>query len=239
MQPPSDPERIAESTARHLLERATALDVEGPTLAQLRQAAVEAGISPAAFDAAVAEWRAVPPAAKSSARAKWAERVLRNTTGLAVGWLSVAGLAVAQRILGAPWLVHKLSDPIGLTIGALIAARLRARTASVVLGGLAVAQGAEFLLDVASGSPAIHGSGAHIALMMAGVGGVAIGRALWGRSNPSSDDSRPPGSPAASETPASDTGSRGVGLTDAEADRRFVEGLRLRRNVYLTRLQYS
>ena len=54
----SEPERIAEATARRLLERATELDIDGPTLVQLREAAEDAGISRDAFDAAVAEWRA-------------------------------------------------------------------------------------------------------------------------------------------------------------------------------------
>ena len=239
MQPPIDPERIAESTARHLLERATALDVEGPTLAQLRQAAVEAGISPAAFDAAVAEWRATASVTASSVPMSWAERLVRNAIGLAAGWLSVAGLAVAQRILDAPWLVHKLSDPVGLVLGALIAGRLRARSASIVLGGLAVAQGAEFLLDIAAGAPAIHGSAAHIALMIAGVGGVAIGRALWGHSARPSGDRQPLGNADASEAPSSAAVSRGVGRTDVEADRRFLEALRLCLDVPVTRLQLS
>jgi negative regulator of sigma E activity len=50
---PLDPERIAADTARRLLERATALDTDGPTLDQLRQAAEEAGISPAGVSAAL------------------------------------------------------------------------------------------------------------------------------------------------------------------------------------------
>jgi hypothetical protein len=180
---PTDPERVADATARRLLERAIALDTDGPTLAQLRDAAAEAGISADAFDAAVAEWRAhsQQPTAKSPSR--WAEQLLRNAAGLALGWLALSSLAGAQALVGAPWLVHKLTDPVGLAIGAVIAARLRARTATVVLGGLAVAQGAEFLMDLAGGAPAIHGLGPHVALMIAGVVGVAVGRSVLGRSN--------------------------------------------------------
>jgi hypothetical protein len=220
---PLDPERIAGDTARRLLERATALDTDGPTLEQLRQAAQEAGISPAAFDAAVAEWpagqRVVSP---TPARVRWTDAVLRNTAGIAVGWMAVAFLAFPQRFLALPWLVHKLTDPVGLAIGAVVAARLRARTATVVLGGLAVSQGAEFLMDAFSGAPAIHRFGAHMALMIAGVAGVAVGRLLWRRS--SGPDVR---TDAFSDDRGSDTAAtesstpRHVGQTDHEADNRL------------------
>lgn len=37
-------------------------------------------------------------------------------------------------------------------------------------------------MDLFSGAPAVRGFGAHLALMIAGVAGVAIGRLVWGRS---------------------------------------------------------
>jgi hypothetical protein len=235
-QPPVNPERVADDVARRLLERATALDGDGPTLAQLRQSAAEAVISTAAFDAAVAEWRADSPhhVARATPR-RWTERALRNAAGLAVGWSAVAALAVAQRLVAAPWLVHKLTDPIGLAIGAFVAARLRGRTATVLLGGLAVSQGAEFLMDLFSGAPAIHGFGGHMALMIAGVAGVAVGRAAWGRRV----DPTIRGDNAQHSSPSDSSESRSVGLTNAEADKRFMELLRLRRSSYVTRLQLS
>jgi hypothetical protein len=239
--PSVKPERIADDIARHLLERAATLDADGATLVQLRQAAIEAGISPAAFDTAVAEWRrhpAAPPV--QPARPRIAEQLLRNAAALAVGWSSVAVLAVSQALIAAPWEVHKLTDPIGLAIGAIVGSRLRARTATIVLGGLAISQGAEFLMDFLSGAPAIHGAPAHFALMIAGVAGVAIGRAVWGRRGGSDDTgqdamarSRAPSSP--DDPSASDS----VGLTNAEADKRFMEWLRLRRSSYVARLQLS
>ena len=239
-QPPIDPERVADDVAGRLLERATALESDGPTLVQLRQAAAEAGISNAAFDAAVAEWRASSASQVAPAtRRRWTERALRNVAGLAVGWSAVAALAVAQRLVAAPWLVHKLTDPVGLAIGAVVAARLRARTATIALGGLAVSQGAEFLMDLFSGAPAIHGFGAHMALMIAGIAGVAVGRVAWrrrGRPDACSQDARD-NTQGSSHSDASE--SRSVGLTNAEADKRFVELLRLRRSFNLTRLQLS
>ena len=232
-QPPIDPERIAETTARRLLERATALDTDGPTLAQLREAAAEAGISHAAFDAAVAEWRAERlPGAPSGLSRRWADRFVRNSAGLASGWVATAGLAVAQGFVGAPWLVHKLTDPVGLAIGAVIAARLRARTATIILGGLAISQGAEFLMDLFSGAPAIQGFGAHVALMIAGVAGVAAGRWVWGRrGGPKVGAPKPNDGGVADSSPDDPSESRSAGLTNAEADKRFMESLRLRRNV--------
>jgi hypothetical protein len=154
---------------------------------------------------------------------------------LASGWIAVAALAIAQRLVAAPWLIHKLTDPVGLAIGAMVAARLRAGTAKIILGGLAVSQGTEFLMDLASGTPAIHGSGAHIALMIAGVAGVAIGGSLWGRATGAK-----PNAPKTTErsVPEDDAPiSPSVGPTSADADHRFMESLRLRRNAYLTRLQ--
>jgi hypothetical protein len=227
--PPVEPERIADDVARQLLERATALDVDGPTLAQLRQAAAEAGISNAAFDAAVAEWREssarkVVPAARRS----WTEQVLRNGAGIAAGWSAVAVLAIAQRLITVPWLVHKVTDPVGLAIGAAVAARLRARTATVLLGGLAVSTGAEFLMDLFSGAPAIHGFGAHMALMIAGVAGVAVGRAAWGRGGGRGVGRHDTLEARRQSPPGDSSESRSVGPTNAEADRRFVESLRLR-----------
>ncbi len=237
-QPPLDPERVAEDTARRLLERATALESEGPTLAQLRVAAAEAGISTAAFDAAVAEWRAdlAHPAPPATPR-RWPETVLRNVAAVVVGWSTVTALAVAQQLVGAPWLVHKLTDPAGMAIGALVAARLRARTATVLLGGLAVSQGAEFVMDLFSGAPSIHGFGAHMALMIAGVAGVAVGRIFWGRRNGPEDggygarESTPRAAPNASSVLQS------VNSTSSEPDTRFMELLRLRRRFYATSLR--
>jgi len=56
-----DAERVPEETARRLLARATELDAARLTelsVAQLRDAAREAGIAPAAFEQALAELRA-------------------------------------------------------------------------------------------------------------------------------------------------------------------------------------
>ena len=236
--PPVDPERVADDTARHLLERAAALDADGATLAQLRQAAIEAGISHVAFDAAVAEWRQNSRAPVHPAGRRILEQLLRNAAALAVGWSSVAALAASQALIAAPWLAHKLTDPIGLAIGAIVGSRLRARTSTIVLGGLAIAQGTEFLMDILSGAPAIHGAQAHFALMIAGVVGVALGRAVWrgdsGDTGHDATDRR-----TAPSSPNDSSASDSIGLTNAEAEKRFMELLRLRRSSYMARLQLN
>ena len=169
------PERFSDETARLLLARAASLDDTRLTLAQLREAAAEAGISSVAFDAAVAEWRRSTSAAVSRPSADLFTAALRNAASLVVGWGAVAGFATVVHLLAAPWIVQKLTDPLGVAIGAIVAARLRARPAAIVLAGLTVSQSAEFLMDLFAGAPSIHGFSAHIGLMIAGVVGVALG----------------------------------------------------------------
>ena len=151
---PDDRDRIADGLARQLLARAAVLDQDGLSLAQLRASAIEAGISADAFDQAVREWRAQAPI---PAPTRWTHRVIRNLGALTGGWITLAGFAAIDRLLTLPWLVHKLSDPVGLLVGAVLATKLRARTAAVIMGGLAISQGAEFLMDLLAGAPAVHG----------------------------------------------------------------------------------
>lgn len=237
---PNDRDRVTDEIAQQLFARAATVDQGGMQLAQLRNAAIEAGISGAAFDQAVREWRAGAPPRQTSG--SWTQRLLRNVGAFAAGWTSLAILAAADRFLSVPGLVHKLTDPIGLLVGAVVAMRLRARTATIVMGGLAVSQAAEFLMDFLAGSPAIHGFYAHIGLMIAGVGGVAVSQIRWsrnGRGTSSSIESVDFTAPDSSVANTDNPNSRGVGLTNAEADKRFIELLRLRRNSYETRLQLS
>jgi len=236
-QPPIDPARVPDATARQLLARAAELDADGPTLAQLRQAASEAGISGGAFDAAVVEWRTKHTlAAPQTTRRAWLDAIGRNAVACAGSWISLSAFAAVQRLIQAPWLLHKLSDPVGLAIGAAIAVRLRARTAAVILGGLAVSQGAEFLMDVSGGAPAVQGAGPHFALMIAGVTGVAVAHWFVQRSRGTTEpQSGGPGLVTSSEPSTSEP----VGLTNAEADKRPMDMLRLRRSFYWLRLQLS
>ena len=87
-------------------------------------------------------------------------------------------LVSVDRAAGVHWLVRKATDPVALAIGAVIASRLRARPVAWLLAGLAVAQGAEFVMDAALGVPAVQGLGSHFALMIAGIAGVLLGGRL-------------------------------------------------------------
>ncbi len=176
---PNDRGNVSDDIARQLLARAAAIDADGRELGQLREAAIEAGISGAAFDRAVAEWRASGHTVREP-RPSWQERVLRNAVGFVGGWLALGLFATIDGLLGAPWLIHKLTDPLGVLIGAAIAMKLRGRAAAVVMAGLTISQGVEFLLDLLTGAPAIHGFYPHIGLMLVGVGGVAASQ--WWRS---------------------------------------------------------
>ncbi|HWJ13912.1 MAG TPA: hypothetical protein VNS10_09230 [Gemmatimonadaceae bacterium] len=221
-----NPEQVSDKTGRILLERAAILDQSGLTLDQLRQAAAEAGISADAFEKAVEEWRHVKSFDASISQRSWPTRLLGNVAAIVVGSAAFATLISIERLLGAPGLLEKLSEPVGLCIGASFALRIRARTALVVLSGLTLSQGAEFVMDVVGGTPAIHGVGAHLALMIAGVAGVSVGMTIGRRSGESasvhaSDGDIADASIAANVSDGST--SRSVGLTSAEAIKAAME----------------
>ncbi|HTR79408.1 MAG TPA: hypothetical protein VMH39_14925 [Gemmatimonadaceae bacterium] len=155
--------------------------------------------------------------------------------------MSVAILAGIVRVAASPWLIHKLTDPLGLAIGAVIAAKLRARTATILLGGLAVSQAAEFAMDLLTGAPSIQGGGAHMGLMVAGVAGVALGFRLRRPARGSGPGDAPhlATSGVQTEDPADSSPSRSVGPTNAEADKRFMELLRLHRNSFLLACSFA
>lgn len=109
----SDPEVLSKPVAERLLERASELDaaLRGGTLAvsELRSAATEAGISPQAFDAALAELRheEVAPSPNVMAqppRRRWRWGWAAGAAALvAVGSLGVARVFPAD-VAGAPML---------------------------------------------------------------------------------------------------------------------------------------
>jgi hypothetical protein len=86
----SDAERLPEEAARRLLERASQLEAARsgePSVAELREAAREAGIPPAAFEQALAEFRGTdpsPPVAPAPA----------GRLRLASFWPAALGLAI-------------------------------------------------------------------------------------------------------------------------------------------------
>lgn len=114
-------------------------------------------------------------------RASIARSPVRNLAALAAFWGVLVMIVSFDRANGVHWLVRKASDPLALGIGAAIAMRLRARPVSLLLAGLAISQGAEFVIDAYYRVPAVHGAGSHFALMIAGVAGVLLGARSFGR----------------------------------------------------------
>lgn len=203
--------RLPEDAAHRLLARAVELDATRGTeltIAQLREAAREAGISNVAFDSALKEWQSaeftsVPPRPVPSGIRAWFRvhvaaveaavkgAPVRNIAAL-VAFCGVLMLLVSfDRAADVHWLVRKATDPVALAVGAIIALRLRARPIGFLLAGLAISQGAEFVMDVALGVPSVQGFGSHLALMIAGVAGVLLGGRLL---------NRPPGERASGAT---------------------------------------
>jgi hypothetical protein len=100
-----------------------------------------------------------------------------------VACVGVLVLAVGlHSVSGAGWVARKAVDPTALALGALIAARLRARLLVLPIAGFALALGAEAAMDAAFGTPVVRGAGAHLALILAGVLGVLLGALLARRS---------------------------------------------------------
>ena len=173
-----DPKKpsLPEAEAQRVLARAAEIDAHGgPSvpLERLRLAALEAGLSPAAFEAAlteVHETQLSPPSAASP----WPRLARYAAAIVGAGVVLVTGAALLNPVESA-WLVRKLLDPVALGIGAALAMRFRVRPLAIVLGGLAVATGAEFLMDLWAGQPAIRGAEPHFGLMIAGVAGVLLG----------------------------------------------------------------
>ena len=174
--------RIPEAIAQRILDRAAAIDVDAVSLEELRQAAIEAGISGESFDIAVAEWQTRPVFVEPlPIKRSIMDSVVRNAASFVGGWLASALLISLQNGLGAPWQLQKMSEPIGMGIGVLLALKLRARVATVVLAGLTISQGTEFLLDLTTGRPAVHGFWPHISLMVVGIAGAAIVTHRWSK----------------------------------------------------------
>lgn len=193
-----DPKKpsLPESEAQRVLARAAEIDAHGgPSvpLERLRLAALEAGLSPEAFEAALTEVRDARPAPPRTVN-PW-PRLARYTGAIVgTGIVLVAGAAVLNPVESA-WLVRKLLDPVALGIGAALAMRFKVRPLALVLGGLAVATGAEFLMDLWAGQPAIRGAEPHFGLMIAGVAGVWLGSLL--RRTPRDPDALPAAVPQA------------------------------------------
>jgi hypothetical protein len=91
---PRHPELLTQADARQLLERAGQIDYESTSVEALRSAAIEAGISPAAFEAALAEMRSKAPAQPMTPRRLGTRRLLTGLATVAAMMLVVAMMLI-------------------------------------------------------------------------------------------------------------------------------------------------
>lgn len=217
--------RLPEDEAHRVLARAVELDArlasEMP-ITRLREIAIEAGISPDAFEAALNEATAIQRRASTDQRkapllGRFARifrgpeprigdegvgsSILDNVVSIAAFWGIFVLLHRILRGLDVNWVLLKAANPIALMLGTAIGHRLHARLATFVLGGLAVAAGAEVIMDTVFGTPAVRGGPAHFALIVAGVAGVAVGALVNAARR---KGSKAPAAPQASSTVTSD-----------------------------------
>ena len=87
------PELLTQAAARQLLERAGQIDYESTSVDALRVAALEAGISGAAFEAALAEMR-TKPAVPTTPRSRWSTKRWLIGIGAVAMLLSAATMVV-------------------------------------------------------------------------------------------------------------------------------------------------
>lgn len=207
---PHDAAAISDAAAQRLIARAIELDARRTadvSVPQLREAVLEAGVSPAAFDAALAELRltlqVAAPAAPESPRGRiagpWARlrdrvrgaepaapatvpaRIAVHGIALVAFWGALVLLMKLGGAADVAWPAQKLGAVLGTALGAWIAHRLGARIVKWPLLALTAAQGAELAMDLVWGAPAVLGASGHWAMILASVAGVGIGAALGRR----------------------------------------------------------
>ena len=98
--PSPDPELLSQAAARELLERAGEIDSDTTSVDTLRVAAREAGISDAAFEAALVEMRGRIAVRTEPTPSPWRRRFI--LTIVAGAMLLFAGVVVIPRLVGAP-----------------------------------------------------------------------------------------------------------------------------------------
>jgi hypothetical protein len=188
----ADALELSEDAAHRLLARAVELDAaRGPTLtvAQLREVAREAGISAAAFDAAVRELGEgphAPPRAAPWRTPPWRTPPWRALGhALARGALAVGGglglISVASRVTnaaGADWPVHHGAVIAANVLAVLLARRLGARAVAVLFAVLAAAQAGEYPMRLLFGRDAVQGGPTKWALVLASLLGIGFGALL-------------------------------------------------------------
>ena len=170
------PRRLSDEEARRLLSRAVELDVRAAdtwSLAELREAALEAGVALDAFEQAVDESALCDE--HSQLRVAPVPRTLRQR--IVCNLVPFAAVALSTGLILLPALqfvsgrLSILLDALPFGIGFAVAHQLRARAARVVMIGLGAAVLADSVVHIVAGYPVI-GSGFpadHWALPLAGL----------------------------------------------------------------------
>jgi len=199
-----DAETLSEDVAHRLLARAVELDaqrVDRVSIDELRDIAREVGISPHAFDDALAEVRkAALPQQRKSARERL--RAVPVNVLPIVGYWGTVRLVDQVGLAYFPYPLVMLAGDIGITLGAAaLALRLRGRWAALALSGLAAMQLAAYPIFYLGRTVPIGSPLAWLALGAAAFLGIGSGAIITTRLRADVDrDSR--GSERASPTPA-------------------------------------
>lgn len=206
---PSAGLRISDEAAHRLLARAIELDQHAAPetpVATLRTAAVEAGISPEAFDRALTEWRSArggrfsafwrgafsgSMADHASAPAPLPQRLISSALAFALFLLLYGVANRLESALGVPWAFQHGAQMLVELVGVGLALRLQARAVAMGLAGTAVAQLAGLVAHLLFGVHTVQGGPTQLALLFAGVAGVVVGKLLARRQR---TDAIPPGS---------------------------------------------
>ena len=144
-----DQSSLSEAAARRLLARAVELDARFGSMVtyeELRAAALEAGVSAAAFDAALGEHVSGPPATRNLPL-----RVMLRLNGLAAGgsYLFIAGGARVARWLGGSPTLLTFCLLVAVAAGVGLAHRLSARLTRDVLIAVGAGQLVVFAFSLA------------------------------------------------------------------------------------------
>ena len=184
---------LSEDAAHRLIARAIELDArrgEEVSIAQLREVAQEAGISPQAFEDALLEATAIaPPKPTMRERVRrWfrkdadvsptrsiIDRVGMNVVAFAAFWAIGVIFGRAGDAMTTSWIGESAGILVANIIGVAIARRLNARVTTLVLSVTAIAQAAEFVLHLIYGIKSVQSGPTHFAVMLASLLGVAVG----------------------------------------------------------------
>jgi hypothetical protein len=207
----SEPERlpidrlVSEEDAHRVLARAVELDARlaaQVSIARLREVAHEAGIAPAAFEAALSEFRVEHARADGEAKPGFLrslrDRNRRSTwqslTSNVAAFVAFAVLIVAigrtNRALDWNWQTYHAMQILATAIVATFSVRRRARISALFFGTTTAAQAARYVMHLLFGIQTVQGGPTQWGLILASLLGIGFG-ALLLRSRQSADHAPP------------------------------------------------